>query len=97
MNTWLKGLIAVACGVVILIGAHYAWVVWQSYKNDAAYKARLGDLRAELFAMAGAEPSDASKVQRFCISVRDSNLYTSNAEKSHQNQIVQACRSLNYL
>ena len=72
MDNWMKGLIAVACGVVILAGGAYGWDKYSTWREAQDLQERIASTRGELFRLAKAEPYEIEKVVDYCRGIRSS-------------------------
>lgn len=96
MDSWLKGLIAAACVVVIAGGGYYAWGEYQIRSAQAERSAGIERARAEIFKFADAKPHEIDKARDYCRVLNQVN--TNNPEKSDVREtILRNCRYFGYL
>lgn len=97
MDNWLKGLIAVTCGVVIVAGTAYGWGEWSRYRQDRAKAERIESVRAELFRYANAEPHEFDVVRDYCNNI---HTWIRGAKDSDHKRVIEQldrnCRILGY-
>lgn len=95
MENWLKGLIAVACCIVIAAGGYFAWGEYSSYRLRSEVAAGRDGARVELFNLANAEPYEIDKVRAFCKTMSDKR-YRDNDNTDFVRILVRNCSALGY-
>jgi hypothetical protein len=95
MDAWLKWLIAVACGVVIVAGGVYLWSGYASWREIAEIDAGREAAKNELFFMSGIRRGNDQGLTGFCRKLEADQF--PNADKATSARLLRNCRSLGYL
>ncbi len=95
MENWLKGLIAVACAVVIVGGAYYGWGEYAKHKRAAEIMAGRESARQEILDLARAQPHEVEKIRSFCKGMSDKR-YRENDTSEFVRILVRNCSALGY-
>ncbi len=91
-----RSLVAAAAIAIIAVVGYYFWGEYQQSSRRAEAEKRIEGVRAELFDLAKAEPSETNKVTEFCKNI-ETLLASSLKENSMAIQVGKNCRALGYL
>ncbi|WP_457299171.1 hypothetical protein [Phyllobacterium sp. P5_D12] len=94
MEGWLKGLIAVACVVVIAGGGYFGFTQYQDYATRKERSERRAGAEDELFRLAQTDRSHPEKVREFCKGISINEQLKANEVAMG---VVNNCRILGYL